>query len=82
MFNLWLPSMQHRSKRKNVCNKYLYSLYQILYIYTQRLFNNNQLDVYSCKVLLKSVLEAEKEICIRNRKTANFEKYNFIYWNL
>ncbi len=53
-------------------------LYIKYYIYTQRLFNNNQLDVDSCKVLLKSVLETEKEIYIRNRKTANFVKYNFI----
>ncbi len=57
-------------------------LYIKYYIYTQRLFNNTQLDVYSCKGLLKSVLETEKKICIRNRKTANFEKYNFIYWNI
>ncbi len=49
------------------------------YIYS-KIFNNNQLDVYSYKVLLKSVLETE--ICMRNRKTTHFEKCNFIYWNL
>ncbi len=57
-------------------------IYIKYYIYIQRLFNNNLLDVYACKVLLKSVLEAEKDICARNGKTGTFGKYNFIYGNL
>ncbi len=54
----------------------------IKYIYIQRLFNNNLLDVYACKGLLKSILEAEKDICTRNGKAGNFGKCNFIYGNL
>ncbi len=47
-------------------------IYIKYYIYIQRLFNN-LLDVYACKVILKSVLEAEKDICTRNGKTGNLE---------
>ncbi len=40
------------------------------------------LDVYACEIILKSVLEAENDICTRNGKTGNIGKYNFIYGNL
>ncbi len=57
-------------------------IYIKYYIYFQRLFNNNLLDVNASKFVIKSVLETEKDICTRNGKTAHFGKHNFIYGNL
>ncbi len=57
-------------------------IYIKYYIYLQRLFNNNQLDVYSCQALIKSALDIENEICIKNRITLKFQKINFVYLNL
>ncbi len=39
------------------------------YIYIQRLFNNNQLDVYSCQAQLKCALKTKYEICKKNKYT-------------
>ncbi len=42
----------------------------------------NQLDVYSCQALIKSALDIENEICIKNRITVKFNFFYFIYLNL
>ncbi len=52
------------------------------YIYIQRLFNNNTLDLYTCLNQLKQALETEENICNKNNKREKFLKYNFIYENL
>ncbi len=60
-----------------------YILYAKYYIYIQRLFNNNTLDLYTCLKQLKQALKTEEEKkCNKNKKKENFLKYNFIYENL
>ncbi len=39
------------------------------YIYIQRLFNNNPLDVYSCQAQLKCAVKSEYEICKKKKYT-------------
>ncbi len=73
--------MYNICKLKFIQNKDL-KLKTKYYIYLQRLFNNNQLDVYSCQALIKSALDIENEICIKNRITVKFQIFYFIYLNL
>ncbi len=53
-------------------------LYAKYYIYTQRLFNNNTLDLYTCLNQLKQALKTRKYICKNNYKKEKFLKYNFM----
>ncbi len=69
--------MYNICKLKFIQNKDL-KLKTKYYIYLQRLFNNNQLDVYSCQALIKSALDIENEICIKNRITVKFQNINFL----
>jgi exonuclease III len=57
-------------------------LYTKYYIYIQRLYKNNLLDLHACLVQIKSALETEKEICIKNNNISNFDKYVFLYDNM
>ncbi len=52
------------------------------YIYIQRLYNQNNLDIHSCLAQLKNKLEIECNICKKNNNELKFEKYRFIYDNL
>ncbi len=57
-------------------------VYAKYYIYIQRLFNNNTLDLYTCLNQLKQALKTEEKMCNKNNKKEKFLKYNFIYDNL
>ena len=52
------------------------------YIYCNRLFANNRLDMYQYQVILKQRLAIEKYICIKEGKQKHFDKYTFIYENM
>ncbi len=52
------------------------------YIYIQKLFIKNHLDVHSCQMKLKHAIEIEYEICNINKTLVKFEKLNLIYNNL
>ncbi len=52
------------------------------YIYIQKLFNKNHLDVHSCQMQLKHAIEIEYEIYNNNKTLGKFEKFNTIYNNL
>ncbi len=54
----------------------------VYYIYIQRLFNNNTLDLYDCLTQFMQALQIEENICIKNKNEENFFKFNFIYDNL
>ncbi len=56
-------------------------LYANYYIYIQRLFNYNTLDLYVCLTQLKQALEIEENIC-RKKNEDNFFKFHFIYEKL
>ncbi len=49
-------------------------LYAKYYIYIQRLFNNNTLDLYTCLNQLKEALKTEEKICNKNNKKEKFLK--------
>ncbi len=57
-------------------------LYAKYYIYIQRIFNNNTLDLYACLNQLKQALRTEENICKTNNKKEKLLKYNFIKENL
>ncbi len=57
------------------------TLYAKYYIYIQRLFNNNTLDLYVCLTQLKQALQIEENICRKNNED-NFFKFHFIYEKL
>ncbi len=57
-------------------------LYAKYYIYIQRLFINNTLDLYTCLNQLKQAMKTEENICKTNNKKEKFLKYYFIYKNL
>ncbi len=48
------------------------------YIYIQRLFNNDALDLYVCLTQLKQALQIEENICRKNNNEDNFFKFHFI----
>ncbi len=52
------------------------------YIYIQRLFNNNTLDLYVCLTQLKQAWKIEENICRKNNNEDNFFKFHFIYEKL
>ncbi len=53
------------------------SLYKY-YIYIQRLFNQNKLDVYAYMTLLKNTVTTERQISINNNNLDKFEKISTI----
>jgi len=57
-------------------------LYTKYYIYIQRLYNKNKLDLYTCLVQLKYALKIEHDICLNQNSEKNFEKFNIIYDNI
>ncbi len=61
----------------NICDSKLVSNY----IYIQRLFNNNTLDLNACLNQLEQALKTEENICKTNNKKEKILKYNFIYEN-
>ncbi len=58
------------------------TLYAKYYIYIQRLFNNNTLDLYVCLSQLKQALKIEENICRKKHNEDNFFKFHFIYEKL
>ena len=52
------------------------------YIYRQRLFNDNDIDLFSCLVELKYNIKIEYGICKNNNTLDKFEKYLFLYEQL
>ncbi len=52
------------------------------YIYIQKLFNKNHLDVHFCQMQLKHAIEREYVICNKTITLFKFEKFNFIYNNI
>ncbi len=58
------------------------TLYVKCYIYIQRLFNNNTLDIYFCLTQLKQALKIEENICSKNNNEDNFFKFHIIYEEL
>ncbi len=70
------------TKTKDEIHVITYCIFYIkYYIYIQKLFNKNQLDVHSCQMQLKHAIEIEYEICNKNKTRVKFEKFNFIYNN-
>ncbi len=59
-----------------------FTLYAKYYIYIQRLFNNNTLDLYVCLTQLKQALKIEENICREQYNESNFFKFHFIYEKL
>ncbi len=53
-------------------------LYAKYYIYIQRIFNQNKLDVYAYLTLLKNTLILERQISINNNKLVKFENFPFL----
>ncbi len=56
--------------------------YTKYYIYIQRLFKNNELDLYACLKQLKQALDIEINICKRLNSDKKLLKYKFIHENL
>ena len=52
------------------------------YIYRQRLFNNNDIDLFSFLVELKYKVKIEYSICKHNNTLDKFEKYLFLHEQL
>ncbi len=52
------------------------------YIYIQRVFNNNTLDLYICLTQLKQALKIEENISRKNNNEDKFFKFHFIYEKL
>ncbi len=57
-------------------------LYVKYYIYIQRLFNNNTVDLYTCLTQLKQALKIEINICITINNAETFLKFHFFYENV
>ncbi len=53
-----------------------------IYIYIQRIYNQNNLDIHSCQAQLKNKLEIKYNIYKKDNNELKFEKYRFIYDNL
>ncbi len=70
---------QHRRKEKiHVLNYCI--LYTKYYIYIQKLFQNNSLDVYACQMQTNAALEIELKICKKNKNTMH--KFENFYFNM
>ncbi len=50
-------------------------LYTKYYIYIQRLFNKNELDLYACLAQVELALEIEYNICNNSNKEKDFQKF-------
>ncbi len=50
-------------------------LYTKYYIYIQRLFNKNELDLYACLAQVKLSLEIECNICKNANKEKDFQTF-------
>ncbi len=57
-------------------------LYTKYYIYIQRLFHGNKLDLYACLTQIKFALEIQYNICKSTNNEICFNKYTFIYDSL
>ncbi len=57
-------------------------LYTKYYIYIQRLFHGNQLDLYAGLTQIKFALEIQYNICKSTNNEICFNKYTFIYDSL
>ncbi len=57
-------------------------LYTKYYIYMQRLFNKNELDLYACLAQVKLALEIEYNICKNSNKEKDFQMFQFVYDNI
>ncbi len=57
-------------------------LYTKYYIYIQRLFNNNIIELHTCLNQHKQAFKTEENICKKNNKKEKSLKFNFIYENL
>ncbi len=57
-------------------------LYTKYYIFIQRLFNNNELDLYVCKTQVKLALNIEHSICKKRNEHQKFKKISHIYEKL
>ncbi len=57
-------------------------LYAKYYIYIQRLFNQNKLDVDAYLTLLKNTLTIEQQTSINNNKLDKFEIFSIAYGQL
>jgi hypothetical protein len=68
---------QSKEETLNVLNYCL--LHAKFYVYKQRLFHNNSLDLYKFLVQLKYKLQIEYTICQDNLSLNKFEKYSFVY---
>ncbi len=62
MYIIWLPKSNPEEKEKIHVLNYCIP-YTKYYIYIQRLFQNNTLDVYACQMQIKAALEIEFQIC-------------------
>ncbi len=52
------------------------------FIYTNKLSQNNDLDLYKYLIYLKQKLSFEKEICSKNDESTQFDKYSIIFNSL
>ncbi len=50
-------------------------LYTKYYIYIQRFFNKNELDLYACLAQVKLALEIEYNICKNSNKEKDFQQF-------
>ncbi len=57
-------------------------IYSKCYIYIQRLFDNNNLELYAYLTFLKYNLNMEYQICKNNNRADKFERFLFIHDNL
>ncbi len=71
MYNIWMST--DAMQVLNFC-----ILYTKYYIYIQRLFNKNELDLYACLAQVKLALEIEYNICKNSNKEKDFQKFKFV----
>ncbi len=57
-------------------------LYTKYYIFIQRLFNKNELDLYVCQTQVKLALNIEHSICKKRNEHQKFIKLSHIYEKL
>lgn len=57
-------------------------IYTKYYIYIQKLFNKNQLEMHACLTQIKHSLNTEQNICNSQNKKHKFKKFLNIYENL
>ncbi len=57
-------------------------IYTKYYIYIQRLFDNNNMELYANLTLLKYNLNIECQICKNSNRADKFERFLFLHDNL